>query len=431
MRFGVAVGHAGDARVDDRLRLEAGDLLGDEDAVREAAVRELQARDEVADGEHAVDVGRETLVGGHPATVDRDAGLFVAHAGGVGSAADSDEDQVGLDRRAVLEGHRDAGSVCSTPVNFTPVLKLILRLRNARSSCLDSDGSSSGISVGRPSMIVTSAPNDFHTEANSTPMTLPPMMTTFSGTSLIVSASELVMTWPPMSSPSVRDTDRWPARVGAGVALAVDLDRLGVDELALTLDDRDAAGLDESLEALVEAVDHAVLVGVDRRHVDALERRLHAVVLALAGGIGDLRGVQQRLGRDAARMQAGPAQLALLDQGDRLAELYGAERAGVAAAPPPRITMSKLLPATSATVSSQGCLSSSSCHSTNDGATGVIRDAPIGHNCRMGIFRGRKARTDGGAVVSDRNASSADLDALRAFAESRKGVEGYVEPRRR
>jgi hypothetical protein len=46
----------------------------------------------------------------------------------------------------------------------------------------------------------------------------------------------------------------------------------------------------------------------------------------------------------------------------------------------------------------------------------------------MGIFR-RKARTDGGAVVSDRNASRADLDALRAFVESRKGVEAYVEPK--
>ncbi len=46
----------------------------------------------------------------------------------------------------------------------------------------------------------------------------------------------------------------------------------------------------------------------------------------------------------------------------------------------------------------------------------------------MGIFRGRKARTDGGAVVSDRNASRADLDALREFAESRRGVEAWIEP---
>lgn len=47
----------------------------------------------------------------------------------------------------------------------------------------------------------------------------------------------------------------------------------------------------------------------------------------------------------------------------------------------------------------------------------------------MGIFRGRKARTDGGAVVSDRNASRADLDALRDFVETRKGVEAFVEPK--
>lgn len=53
----------------------------------------------------------------------------------------------------------------------------------------------------------------------------------------------------------------------------------------------------------------------------------------------------------------------------------------------------------------------------------------IGHTCRMGIFRRHKARTDGGAVVSDRNASRAELDALRAFAESRKGVEAYIEPK--
>ncbi len=47
----------------------------------------------------------------------------------------------------------------------------------------------------------------------------------------------------------------------------------------------------------------------------------------------------------------------------------------------------------------------------------------------MGIFRGRKARTEGGAVVSDRDASKADLAALRTFAESRTGVEGFIEPK--
>ncbi|MET0929005.1 MAG: hypothetical protein ABWX74_05775 [Aeromicrobium sp.] len=47
----------------------------------------------------------------------------------------------------------------------------------------------------------------------------------------------------------------------------------------------------------------------------------------------------------------------------------------------------------------------------------------------MGIFRGRKARTDGGAVVSDRHASRADLDALKDFVASRRGVEAWIEPK--
>lgn len=46
----------------------------------------------------------------------------------------------------------------------------------------------------------------------------------------------------------------------------------------------------------------------------------------------------------------------------------------------------------------------------------------------MGIFRSRKARTDGGAVISDRDSSRADLQALREFAESRRGVEAWIEP---
>ena len=67
------------------------------------------------------------------------------------------------------------------PVNLTPVLYLIPRLRKARSSCLDAHSSSSGTSRGSASTIVTSAPNDAHTLANSTPITPPPSTTTLAG----------------------------------------------------------------------------------------------------------------------------------------------------------------------------------------------------------------------------------------------------------
>ena len=102
--------------------------------------------------------------------------------------------------------------------------------------------------------------------------------------------------------------------------------------LALAGDVRDAGGLDETLQALVETADHAVLVRVDLRHVDAVERRLDAERLALTGGVGDLGGVQERLGRDAAVVQARAADLALLHQCDGLAELRGAQGTCVAAA---------------------------------------------------------------------------------------------------
>jgi len=46
----------------------------------------------------------------------------------------------------------------------------------------------------------------------------------------------------------------------------------------------------------------------------------------------------------------------------------------------------------------------------------------------MKLFRGRKMRTAAGAVVSDRSASKADLQALREFAQSRRGVEAFIEP---
>ena len=62
------------------------------------------------------------------------------------------------------------------------------------------------------------------------------------------------------------------------------------------------------------------------------KRGLDAERRALARLVGDLGRVQQGLGGDAAAVQAGAAELVLLDQGDRLAQLGGAQRAGVTAA---------------------------------------------------------------------------------------------------
>src|SRR5258706_284308 len=95
----------------------------------------------------------------------------------------------------------------------------------------------------------------------------------------------------------------------------------------------DLAGFRQPLQALVELGHDTVFVGVDGLHVYAAEARLDAELLGLTGGVGHLTGVQERLGRDAAAVQAGAAELVFFDQRDRQAELRGAERGRVAPAP--------------------------------------------------------------------------------------------------
>ena len=73
------------------------------------------------------------------------------------------------------------------------------RRRKARSSSLELDSSSAGSRWGSASTIVTSAPNERQTLANSTPMTPPPSTTTEVGTRSSVSAWSLVM----IRSPSI------------------------------------------------------------------------------------------------------------------------------------------------------------------------------------------------------------------------------------
>src|SRR5690606_38133698 len=100
----------------------------------------------------------------------------------------------------------------------------------------------------------------------------------------------------------------------------------------LTGDDRDAARLDEAFQALELLGDDALAVRRDTGDVDGLEARGDTDGGRGAHMIGDFGRVQQRLRRDAAAVQAGAADLVLLDQGDFLAEIAGAQRGRVAAA---------------------------------------------------------------------------------------------------
>src|SRR4030095_11486061 len=88
-------------------------------------------------------------------------------------------------------------------------------------------------------------------------------------------------------------------------------------------------------EALVEAPDDLVLVVVDAGDVDRLESCLDAELGALARRVGDFRGMEERLRRDAPAVEAGAAELVLLDEGHRQTQLAGTQGGGIAATATP------------------------------------------------------------------------------------------------
>ena len=125
--------------------------------------------------------------------------------------------------------------------------------------------------------------------------------------------------------------DDRPLRADRGGA--VDRDRLAIRERGRARELLDAIGGQELLHPAAKLVDDLVLATDHRRIVEGraadgdAERR---GVADMGEGLG--RG-DQRLGRDAAEVQARPAQSLALDDGDGRAELRGANGGGIAARP--------------------------------------------------------------------------------------------------
>ncbi len=102
--LGLGVGDPRDAGVVDGRGVEPGQPLGDEDALAEADVGQLQRRDQVTDGGDGRHVGAAVLVDEDEAAVHLHPGLLVAEPLADRTAADGDEQQLGLELLAVLEG---------------------------------------------------------------------------------------------------------------------------------------------------------------------------------------------------------------------------------------------------------------------------------------------------------------------------------------
>ena len=93
---------------------------------------------------------------------------------------------------------------------------------------------------------------------------------------------------------------------------------------------------------LGQRFDHLVLALQHRRQIEPQTVDRDAVVGELVARLlVVVRGLQQRLRRDAADVEAGAAEgRPLLDAGGLQAELGGTDRRDVAAGPPPMITRS-------------------------------------------------------------------------------------------
>ena len=311
---------------------EPGDLLGDEDALLEATVRELEAGHDVADGEDAGHVGAQPVVGRHEAAVDRDALLLVAEVGRDRTAPDGDEKHFGLDRLAAGDGDLDTG---------VGVLHLLERLAELE---VDATLAERALDLLRRVFVfegdqVRQRLDDGDVGAERLPRA-GELAADHAAAEDDRGGGQRVEHHGVLGGDDADAVDLQAGQrlhVGAGRqhdvladhTLAVDLDRVRGDQLAGALDVRDLGALHQTLQALVELVDDAVLVGVDALHVDADQLGLDAELLGLARLVGDLTGVQQRLRRDAAAVQARAAELVLLDQRNRQVQLDGTERGRV------------------------------------------------------------------------------------------------------
>ena len=224
----------------------------------------------------------------------------------------------------------------SIPVTRAEVLTLIPRFLNERATTLPASVSVAARMRGSASMMVTSLPMSASIDANSAPITPPPMMATRAGRS---SSSS---TWSDDSTRGAVEVEaRQRARVRTGGQHQVGALHLGavgeaqpvrggVGDLAALVEHGDLAPLEQGLEALGQPVDDLALAGLRAGQVERGHPGVDAEVGSPLDGAQHLGGLEELLGRDAAPVQARPADPPLLDEGDVETRRRAVERGRVA-----------------------------------------------------------------------------------------------------
>ena len=116
------------------------------------------------------------------------------------------------------------------------------------------------------------------------------------------------------------------------IARAFDLDAVLRTSFDFRLAPHDAylVGFHGRADASDELLDYFILALDDLAEIERRSRRAHSVLVAVLGVVVDFRAVKQRLGRDAAFVEAYAAQFAFLEQHDVQPFGSGAFRSHVA-----------------------------------------------------------------------------------------------------
>ncbi len=291
------------------------------------------------DGVDAVDVRAAVLVDGDEATiVDLDAGGVETCALGHRSATHGDQQQIGLQllvTLARLDGHGDRPRGRLDAGDLDAGARVDAALAEGPADLLGTVGV-----LERQETVLEL--DDRHLDAEGVPgrRELHPDRAGPQHDRLLrelLEAQGVIRADDPLA---VELGERQLARLGAGrdderrrrqllrvaAVLEGDLDRVLPGDHPGTDEGLHAAALEGPLQALPHLLDDGVLVLVQGLHLDALVVERHAEVRRGLCLLGDLGGLQDRLGRDAAPVQAGPADLVALDERDVEPELRRPER---------------------------------------------------------------------------------------------------------
>ena len=331
----IAVGDPGHAVVVDGGDREPADPLRDQDPLAEPHVRELRRVDEIADRGDRGDARPAERVHRDETPLHGHAGFFVAEAIGDRAAAHRDQHEVGVERLAALERDRDAGvrvldrletgaeleADAAAPEGPLQQLRarLVLQRQQLGKQLHDRDLGPEGPPHAGELDADHAAAEDNHRSGDP----VQHQRVVRGDHALAVDVETGQAPW--LRSAGEHDVLGLVDRVA-------DPDAVRRFQPPRSLDGVDLPARDGGLQALPQPVYHAVLIGKHARDVDPLEGGLDAHGRTVPGVVRDLGGVQQRLGGDAAAVQAGSPDLVLLDQRYALAEFGRAQRAGVPAA---------------------------------------------------------------------------------------------------